>query len=307
MHSFSFGASYEERGVTDNAAISRVDNVITFTRNELGITSNVIRDVVAFYLQDQMKFGENLKLTLGLRYDDYSDFGDTVNPRGALIYSTPFKGKFKLMYGQAFRAPSNSELFTINSLAAWGNTDLQPEQVKTFEVAYNQSFQKINFTMTYFDNTFTDNIITTANPNPPPDVIFVNQEGETESSGIELEFTASPVKGFFIRGSYTASDNNDEWSPENYGSLILNYNTEKWNFNVNGTWHDEVDKVPGQGNVSILNSSFKFNIFEKTNLQLTAINLTDENSLSPDAPFTDDGLVVERRGRTLTLAVNFDF
>ena len=306
MHNFSFGASYEERGVTDNATIARVNNSITLLRGAAGITSNVSRDVVAAYFQDQMRFGENLRLTLGVRYDDYSDFGDTINPRGALVYNTPFKGKFKVLYGQAFRAPTNSELFTINSLAAWGNPDLKPEEVKTYELVYNQSFTKINFTMTYFNNKFTDNIITAPNPSAPPDIIFINGS-DTESTGYELEFTASPVNGWVLRGTYTLSDNTDEWSPDKYGSLVSNLNKGSWNWNVHGTYHGEVDKVPDQSGYLIWNTSIRYEIFENADIQISAMNGSDKSTLSPDAPFTDSGLSVERRGRVYTFGMNFGF
>lgn len=44
------------------------------------------RRILGLYLQDQFEIRENLRLTTGVRYDDYSDFGDTINPRLALLY-----------------------------------------------------------------------------------------------------------------------------------------------------------------------------------------------------------------------------
>jgi outer membrane receptor for ferrienterochelin and colicins len=76
-------------------------------------------------------------LNLGLRYDHYSLFGGTTNPRAALIYSPWEKTTFKLLYGQSFRAPNLFELF----YAAPGNKanpSLRPETVKTMEVVWEQ-------------------------------------------------------------------------------------------------------------------------------------------------------------------------
>ncbi|MCX7676257.1 MAG: TonB-dependent receptor, partial [Alteraurantiacibacter sp.] len=59
-----------------------------------------------FFLQDVWSFAPDWELTAGLRYDHYSDFGSTLNPRLALVWQTTERLTTKLMYGQAFRAPS---------------------------------------------------------------------------------------------------------------------------------------------------------------------------------------------------------
>jgi outer membrane receptor for ferrienterochelin and colicins len=78
-------------------------------------------------------------LNLGLRYDHYSTFGTTTNPRAALIYS-PWEGtSIKFLYGQSFRAPNLFELY----YAAPGNEanpSLSPETVRTTELVWEQYF-----------------------------------------------------------------------------------------------------------------------------------------------------------------------
>jgi len=39
------------------------------------------------FIQDVWNFSNDWELTAGLRYDDYNDFGSTVNPRFALVWS----------------------------------------------------------------------------------------------------------------------------------------------------------------------------------------------------------------------------
>jgi len=54
--------------------------------------------LVAGYIQDEITIFRNLLLNAGVRYDYYSTFGSTVNPRLALIY-TPIDGSvIKLLY-----------------------------------------------------------------------------------------------------------------------------------------------------------------------------------------------------------------
>lgn len=62
------------------------------------------------FIQDEWQLADNWQLTSGIRYDHYSDFGSTTNPRFALIWATTDSITTKLLYGRAFRAPAMAEL-----------------------------------------------------------------------------------------------------------------------------------------------------------------------------------------------------
>jgi len=87
------------------------------------------------FLQDVWQFANDWELTAGIRYDDYSDFGDTFNPRLALVWSTRHNLTNKFLYGRAFRAPAFIESYAINNPVAVGNPDLDPETIQTIEWA----------------------------------------------------------------------------------------------------------------------------------------------------------------------------
>jgi iron complex outermembrane receptor protein len=78
-------------------------------------------------------------VNLGLRYDRYSTFGGTTNPRAALIYTPWAKTTFKLLYGQSFRAPNSFELY-YDAPGNEPNASLKPETVKTMEIVWEQYF-----------------------------------------------------------------------------------------------------------------------------------------------------------------------
>jgi outer membrane receptor protein involved in Fe transport len=91
----------------------------------------------AYYasLQDQWSFARDWELTAGVRFDHYSDFGNTVNPRLALVWQTGYDLSTKLLYGRGFRAPSFAELFVINNPVGLGNPNLSPETINSLELA----------------------------------------------------------------------------------------------------------------------------------------------------------------------------
>ncbi|MBU0730870.1 MAG: TonB-dependent receptor [Proteobacteria bacterium] len=91
------------------------------------------RNVFFLSLQDEWIISRALEFTGGVRYDNYSDFGDTFNPRAALVWEARYDLILKLLYGRAFRAPSFGELHTNYNTLAKGNSELEPETIETIE------------------------------------------------------------------------------------------------------------------------------------------------------------------------------
>jgi outer membrane cobalamin receptor len=90
-----------------------------------------------FYVQDAIRIRNGLRLDLGLRNDHYSTFGNTTNPRAALIYQPLEQTTLKLLYGQSFRAPNAYELYYAGA-GQEPNPSLKPETAKTMELVLEQ-------------------------------------------------------------------------------------------------------------------------------------------------------------------------
>ena len=111
------------------------------------------KDRTSYYafVQDEWQFATDWALTTGLRYDNYSDFGSTTNPRAALVWATTDSITTKLLYGKAFRAPSFNELFVTANPIALGNSELDPETIDSYELAFSH---QVNSEFSYNLNLF---------------------------------------------------------------------------------------------------------------------------------------------------------
>jgi iron complex outermembrane receptor protein len=163
----------------------------------------------AVYLQDEFSILDNLILNAGVRYDHYSTFGSTVNPRLALIY-TPFDGTvFKFLYGSAFRAPNVFELYyNLPSQNVKGNPNLGPENIRTYELIYEQYIgNHLRGTIEGFYN-YIDNLIVQVTD--PADGFFVFKNlSRVQADGVEAELEAKFDNGLTGRASYTFQDARD--------------------------------------------------------------------------------------------------
>ena len=129
-HRFTFGGQYEDHVRQDQK------NYNEFPYS-LSLDDRRDSKIWAIYAQDEFKILQNLILSAGVRYDHYSTFGGTTNPRLALIYHPLEKTTFKLLYGTAFRAPSVYE-FYYHAYPNESNPNLKPETIQTYELIWEQ-------------------------------------------------------------------------------------------------------------------------------------------------------------------------
>jgi iron complex outermembrane receptor protein len=156
--------------------------------------SNINRTIYAGYVQGTWnmteafpalkQIGKNLSVTAGLRYDNYDDVGDTLNPRLGLVYAPNETLFFKLLYGQAFRAPMFGEMYLRNNPAIIGNPDMKPETISTAEfLAGIHLNEHITATLDFFNIRKEDTIRLYQGK-------YANW-GEIESQGVEGEIRVS--------------------------------------------------------------------------------------------------------------------
>jgi len=161
------------------------------------------------FIQDIWHLANDWELTTGLRFDHYSDFGDTANPRIALVWSARHNLTVKALYGEAFRAPSFAETGERANPAFLGNSDLKPETLKSYELAFNY---KPSYDLTLDLNLFKyywKDIIQFI-PDMSGTTRTAQNTGEQKGHGIELEAAWQVNDHLSILSNYSWQKSEDE-------------------------------------------------------------------------------------------------
>jgi iron complex outermembrane receptor protein len=161
--------------------------------------SDANRQLFYGLIQDEWTLAEKWELTAGVRYDDYSDFGSTINPRVALVWQTTDMIVSKLLYGHAYRAPTFSEQYLKNNPVGVGNENLDPDSVRTYELAFEYQPRKtLQVKLNLFHYEADDLIALTGNTMPQ---MYTNID-EQEGNGFEIELDWQPYKQLILRSNF---------------------------------------------------------------------------------------------------------
>ncbi len=258
-HNLSFGLSYRQPDMKTirnhgNHELVDITNVLVlgqpgqiryygYNKIQVEFGDERHRTNLGLYVQDQVTLSPDLEGTFGVRYDHYDDFGSTTNPRASIVYSYNTQHSFKLIHGEAFRAPSLGEITVRNNPVSTSNPDVMPEEVATSEFAWvyrNDDFRMIS---TFYYSKFKNVIEHTLNLDLPPLTIPVNS-GTLEVSGIELE-TRQQFNDTFSLDVNLSHNIKLEQDPQtlarNAASIALNANFGQWEANFNVTYKGEVE------------------------------------------------------------------
>jgi iron complex outermembrane receptor protein len=300
--------------VIPRGGVSEVSHIQNYNQD-------VDRTFKALYLEDLWDVRANLRLTVGARYDDYSDFGGSFNPRAGLVWEFVTGYDLKLLYGRAFRAPSFYELYNKNNPAFVGNPDLEPETVDTYEISLGAEFTpEFTSRLTGFRNMIQDSIDLVTYETQD---VFENRD-EIRTQGIEAEVKYDFGKGIYIAMNYTYQDARNQATdeplyniPEHKGNLVANIRFSKYiNFYTDLYFQEGFtrqkddprdDENPG---FEVLNATLLARKFipklEGLELRGSVYNILDEEYAVPTAK---DGLPVDypMPGRSFLVDIRYTF
>lgn len=320
--SLQFGIEYRVVKVTSattafNPVFPAFPPIIPEQAAELALVLPEKQKILGLYTQYQHAVTSNTHLTLGVRFDDYSLVKTNLSPKLGLIHHLTDVHTFKLIYGEAFRAPSLAELGLTNNIIIAGNLELKPETVETVELIWAAQWDNTALSVGYFENTFKDSIVFGPNPEPSnlPFQVYYNGD-QSPSKGFELEALKDISENWQVRGTWShLSDKPGESLREadNVGSLMLNYHLRNWNLNLISVYHDERQMVTATDGTTLtlddywlLNTKIKYNYKDSWVFSLSVNNLLGEDYQTP-AQSTNLPEGIPNKSRDAQVNVTFIF
>ncbi|WP_347331858.1 TonB-dependent receptor plug domain-containing protein [Marinimicrobium locisalis] len=187
----------------------------------------------------------NLSLTLAARYDDYSDFGSTTNPKYGVLWEVTDELAFRASYGRSFRAPVFTDMKTNNGAYVFslpnpdapgggtntmvlsnGNPDLGPERAETWTGGFTfapESIAGLSVQANYYQIDYSDRIdvgysgsygnLFAESTDPYASILTFNPTPQEIESARELGLSGTAFR--IIRGGpYAVPEDQDEYDTE---------------------------------------------------------------------------------------------
>jgi len=296
----------------------------------------------SIYADVSYKLFDNLKLNLGGQWHRFdhieeapagvADTGEAIDGlvgRAGLVYEISSNWGAKLLFDQAYRAPSSGEL-GANSVVVKGNRNLRPEKVETVDAQIYYHDLDYQMSLTAFRSVVTDLIVRTPIPNTTPTQLLFTNGGKIVFEGLEVETQAKLFDGLSWKGSYTFQTNRDEngrnnktQMPNHMAKIGLSYDLSP-NLQISAfdTYFSAAKSVssslfvnpPADGyhNLSI-NTNYQLNEFlglskaKKINLTLYLDNMLDEKFYYPEFNRKNINTIPASPGRMIFGEVALEF
>lgn len=268
---FALGGSYTKQDWEKKVNAEVVRQVPSTGTDPDAPTSKGDRNNTAVFTEFSVPILKNLEAQIAARYDDYSDFGDTFNPKFALRWEPMKQLMLRTSYSTGFRAPSlydinepqsrtntsnfddpvlcpggeptqtqyKTECNTQFDRMQGGNKDLQPEESTSYTAGLVfEPIKNLVFTADYYNikvdkliDTVTDTLIF-ADPAKYADLFHRNADGRIDY----VQTTLVNMGGIKTQGV----------------DLSLNYLTQptstgRFGFGIDGTYVIKFDKQDEKG------------------------------------------------------------
>ena len=120
------GAQYDKQSFISAANPPYAEKVVSSTGIDPNTLNEGSRNVQAVYAELNIPLLKTLDVTAAVRYDKYSDFGNTTNPKFGFRWQPTKAFLVRGSYSTGFRAPS---LYDINSAQTYTNTEQHDDPV----------------------------------------------------------------------------------------------------------------------------------------------------------------------------------
>jgi iron complex outermembrane receptor protein len=215
----------------------------------LGITE-YSRNLKFTYLQDEWAIHPDWRFTLGMRYDDYSNYGSVTSQRAVLQWNTTYALTTKLLYGRGYRSPTIMETKSRNLPSLEANPKLQPEKLDQIQLVFD--YRPLPYFRGRIDlfyhktNDQIRHINHTGGPTYRPENV-----GDQTGRGFELELWWNISENTKIYSYYANQKNIDKTTSKDAGysphtklfAILQHERPYGWFFNTNLTYVGSRERV----------------------------------------------------------------
>lgn len=272
------------------------------------------RDTYYVALQDQWHISDTFNFTLGARYDHYSDFGSTFNPRLGLVWQSTSRLTFKTFLGSAFRAPSFVDLYAQNNPTGMGNPNLRSESIHTLDGGLGLSYlfsSNLHGELNLFQYE-ADNMIAFV---PEGGVQRAQNTGELNVRGLEAQLSWRSGSGFGVEANYSWLDDythkNVDVSgvPRQMANVTSHWHGESWHWYLGIKWVADRERGPADPRPTIDDYVWTDSRLELAmdswTFGLVLQNLLDEDAREPSIGYVPYDYPLA--GRQWMLDISYDF
>jgi len=180
----------------------------------------------SIYAQGDYTIGKFVKIIAGAQGNKVTENNLYIAPRIGSIFYTSASTGIKVLYGKAFRSPTQNERLGSNVPEIYPNRDLKPETIGTFEMQFFYTKPSFEAYLTYYNSTQENIIRQSANDSERTEVSFgpgltfkvptYMNGGHLHSQGVELETKTFITKalslttGFSYQTTLDDLDNRDD-------------------------------------------------------------------------------------------------
>ena len=277
-------------------------------------------NIWAIYLQNELKIFDSLSLNAGVRYDHYDTSGGSTNPRLALIYKPFDKTAFKLLYGEAFRAPNAYELYYSDSNSTQkGNPSLRAEKIRTYRLVYEQYLgENLRSTVSGFYYKIDDLI--TGVTDISDGLLQYRNVNKVDTRGLMLELEGKWAYGLLTRFNYTFQNAKDlstgstlTNSPQHLAKANLSVPLfgEKLFASIEEQFTGRRTTVAGNSTSAFFITNMTFfsrNLLPRLELSATIYNLFDKRYGDPSSgPPVNQQDIIMQDGRAFRAKLTYSF
>ncbi|UCZ57325.1 TonB-dependent receptor [Desulfurispirillum indicum] len=295
----------------------------------------------ALFLETEIALLDDLKLTLGNRFDDHENFGSNNSPRAYVVYHPTAELTVKGGWAKAFRAPTllqGSENWGSVSCGSptvgcyiVGSPELDPETSTSLELGVHLDKGAFGGSITLFRSELKNMISInnrTADPALAPDypnfvgflpdgrpIFSYENIASVESEGVEVGLRAQLSRAWHLRANYTYTDVRDTsgsssqpvaYRPEHAANLMVDWKPgARWVFSGNVRYVGEQVLVvwndTRKSAYTVADISAGWRFDDRITLRGGILNITDEGD---NREISSD---FNEEGRRLFVSVSANF